>query len=46
MLDGAITWGEKVVGDVIKRGEAYSWTHHMTQPKQGHLVILHTPGAA
>ena len=43
MPDGAITWDEHVVPDVINLGKAKGWTHHKTQPRQGHLVILHKP---
>ena len=36
-----ITWNEDAVDEVIRRGENRGWTHQQTQPKQGHLVIMH-----
>jgi CspA family cold shock protein len=36
--------GADLVPSVIKRATLhYGWTHHTTQPQQGHLVILHKP---
>jgi len=44
---GAIGFGpdvaEGVIEGVITAGTMKAWTHHMTQPKQGQLVILHKP---
>ena len=43
-FDGPEAWyGEPEVPGVIQRGLDHGWTHHMTQPRQGHLVILHKP---
>ena len=42
-MSGTIAWGEAVVEAVIERGCSSDWKHHVTQPRQGHLIILHTP---
>ena len=39
-----IAWGASIVPAVIDRATSvYGWTHHVTQPGQGQLVILHKP---
>ena len=43
-FDGPEAWyGEPEAPAVIQRGLDHGWTHHMTQPRQGWLVILHKP---
>ena len=42
-MSDTIAWDKagNVVESVVERGVAHGWTHHCTQPQQGHLVILH-----
>mmetsp|Transcript_21315 Transcript_21315/g.44389 ORF Transcript_21315/g.44389 Transcript_21315/m.44389 type:complete len:197 (+) Transcript_21315:49-639(+) len=41
MYEDKIEWSDAVANDVITKAETQGWSHHVTQPHQGHLVILH-----